>query len=46
MVHLGMPLSLATMHNAGAALLVICGVTLLRLLWPESPAGEGGARSA
>jgi cytochrome c oxidase assembly protein subunit 15 len=38
MVHFGMPLGLATMHNAGAALLVICTVTLLRLLWPESPA--------
>jgi heme a synthase len=35
MVHFGMPLGLATMHNAGAALLVICTVTLLRLLWPE-----------
>jgi heme a synthase len=40
MVHFGMPLALATLHNAGAALLVICAVTLLRLLWPESP--EGG----
>jgi heme a synthase len=37
MVHFGMPLGLATMHNAGAALLVICTVTLLRLLWPEPP---------
>jgi heme a synthase len=37
MVHLGMPLPLAVMHNAGAALLVICSVTLLRALWP---AGE------
>ncbi len=39
MVHFGMPLALATLHNAGAALLVIGNVTLLRLLWPESPAG-------
>jgi cytochrome c oxidase assembly protein subunit 15 len=39
MVHFGMPLGLATMHNAGAALLVICTVTLLRLLWPEPAAG-------
>jgi cytochrome c oxidase assembly protein subunit 15 len=39
MVHFGMPLGLATSHNAGAALLVICAVTLLRLLWPEPPAG-------
>jgi cytochrome c oxidase assembly protein subunit 15 len=38
MVHFGMPLALATLHNAGAALLAICTVTLLRLLWPESPA--------
>jgi cytochrome c oxidase assembly protein subunit 15 len=37
MVHFGMPLALATLHNAGAALLVICTVTLLRLLWPEPP---------
>lgn len=35
MVHFGMPLALATLHNAGAALLVICSVTLLRLLWPQ-----------
>jgi cytochrome c oxidase assembly protein subunit 15 len=35
MVHFGMPLPLATLHNAGAALLVICMVTLLRALWPE-----------
>lgn len=35
MVHLGMPLAAATAHNAGAALLVICTVTLLRLLRPE-----------
>ncbi len=36
MVHFGMPLALATLHNAAAALLVVCTVTLLRLLWPES----------
>jgi heme a synthase len=35
MVHFAMPLPLATLHNAGAALLVICTVTLLRTLWPE-----------
>jgi heme a synthase len=40
MVHFGMPLALATLHNAGAALLVICTVTLLRLLWPEPLAWE------
>jgi cytochrome c oxidase assembly protein subunit 15 len=38
MVHFGMPLALATLHNAGAALLVICTVTLLRSLWPEPAA--------
>jgi len=38
MVHFGMPLALADLHNAGAAVLVICTVTLLRLLWPESVA--------
>ena len=45
MVHFGMPLSLATLHNAGAALLVVCVVTLLRLLWPE-PATRPGAAAA
>jgi cytochrome c oxidase assembly protein subunit 15 len=34
MVHFGMPLPLAAMHNAGAALLVICVVALLRMLVP------------
>lgn len=38
MVHLGMPLAAATAHNAGAALLGLCTVTLLRLLWPEPAA--------
>jgi heme a synthase len=33
-VHWGIPLPLATLHNAGAAFLVICLVTLLRALWP------------
>jgi heme a synthase len=42
MVHFGMPLILATMHNAGAALLVICMVTLLRLLWPKPAIGMVG----
>jgi heme a synthase len=36
MVHFAMSLPLATLHNAGAALLVICTVTLLRLLWPAA----------
>jgi heme a synthase len=45
MVHFGMPLALATMHNAGAALLVICAVTLLRLLWPEPAAPPATART-
>jgi cytochrome c oxidase assembly protein subunit 15 len=34
MVHFGMPLLLAVLHNAGAALLVVCMVTLLHTLWP------------
>ena len=34
MVHFAMPLPLATMHNAGAALLVICVVAMLRMLVP------------
>jgi cytochrome c oxidase assembly protein subunit 15 len=36
MVHFGMPLPLAVFHNAGAALLVISMVTLLRTLWPAA----------
>jgi cytochrome c oxidase assembly protein subunit 15 len=36
MVHFGFPLPLATLHNAGAALLVISMVSLLRALWPRS----------
>jgi heme a synthase len=39
MVHLGMPIFAATLHNAGAAFLGVCMVTLLRLLWPESAVG-------
>jgi heme a synthase len=39
MVRLGMPILAATLHNAGAAFLGICMVTLLRLLWPESVIG-------
>jgi len=35
MVHWGFPLVLATMHNAGAALLAVAMVTLLRSLWPR-----------
>lgn len=38
-VHWGVPLSLATLHNAGAAFLVISLVTLLRALWP-APVGQ------
>ena len=39
MVRFGMPLALATLHNAGAAFLVICIATLLRMLWPEPAIG-------
>jgi cytochrome c oxidase assembly protein subunit 15 len=35
MVHFGIPLPLATLHNAGAALLVLTLVWLVRSLWPE-----------
>ena len=35
-VHWAVPLGLATLHNAGAALLVISMVWLLRALWPAS----------
>jgi cytochrome c oxidase assembly protein subunit 15 len=34
LVHWGVPLPLATLHNAGAAFLVVSLVTLLRALWP------------
>jgi cytochrome c oxidase assembly protein subunit 15 len=37
MVHWGLPLPLATLHNAGAALLVVGITTLLRALWPQAP---------
>jgi heme a synthase len=33
-VHFGVPLSVATLHNAGAAFLVISMVWLFRALWP------------
>jgi heme a synthase len=36
-VHFGMPLPLATLHNAGAALLVASMTWLLRALWPVPP---------
>jgi heme a synthase len=39
MVHFALPLPLATLHNAGAALLVICAVTLLRVLQPARATG-------
>jgi len=35
-VHFGVPLRLATLHNAGAAFLVVSMVWLLRELWPAS----------
>jgi len=38
-VHWGVPLVLATLHNAGAAFLVVSMVTLLRALWPVPPLG-------
>jgi cytochrome c oxidase assembly protein subunit 15 len=38
-VHWGVPLPLATLHNAGAAFLVVSMVTLLRALWPAPAIG-------
>jgi len=38
-VRWGVPLALATLHNAGAALLVIAMATLLRALWPAPSLG-------
>ncbi len=38
-VHYGVPLPVATAHNAGAALLVVSMVTLLRALWPAPAIG-------
>ena len=38
-VHWGVPLALATLHNAGAAFLVISMATLLRALWPTPAIG-------
>jgi len=35
-VHWGVPLPVATLHNAGAAFLVLVTVTLLRALWPAA----------
>ncbi len=45
-VHFGVPLSLATLHNAGAAFLVISIVILLRALWPQAPHPARGATLA
>ena len=39
-VHWGVPLPVATMHNAGAAFLVVVMMTLLRSLWPIAPPGR------
>jgi cytochrome c oxidase assembly protein subunit 15 len=36
-VRLGVPLTVATLHNAGAALLVVTMVWLMRALWPGPP---------
>jgi cytochrome c oxidase assembly protein subunit 15 len=43
MVQRGVPLWLATLHNAGAAFLVISLVTLLRALWPAAAASASAA---
>jgi cytochrome c oxidase assembly protein subunit 15 len=44
MVLMTFPLSLATLHNAGAALLVVAFVALLRYLKPLSPTYLAGER--
>jgi cytochrome c oxidase assembly protein subunit 15 len=36
-VYLGVPLPVATLHNAGAALLVVTMIWLVRALWPGPP---------
>jgi cytochrome c oxidase assembly protein subunit 15 len=38
-VHFGVPLPLATLHNAGAALLVVTMIWLIRALWPSPAVG-------
>ncbi len=38
-VHFGVPLAVATLHNAGAAFLVGTMVWLMRALWPGPPMG-------
>ena len=38
-VYFGVPLAIATLHNAGAALLVVAMVWLIRALWPAPPMG-------
>ncbi len=45
-VHFGVPLPLATLHNAGAAFLVISVVILLRALWPQASEPALGATPA
>jgi cytochrome c oxidase assembly protein subunit 15 len=46
MVHFHLPLTLATLHNGGAAFLVIVMVTLLRALWPRTPEAAPGRAPA
>jgi cytochrome c oxidase assembly protein subunit 15 len=45
-VRFGIPLPLATLHNAGAALLVVSMVWLLRALWPAASAATVTASAA
>jgi cytochrome c oxidase assembly protein subunit 15 len=46
MVHWGVPLSLATLHNAGDAFLVVSIATLLRALWPALGGPAPGSPAA
>jgi heme a synthase len=45
-VHFGVPLQLATLHNAGAVFLSISIVILLRALWPQASNSARGANLA
>jgi len=45
-VHFGVPLPFATLHNAGAAFLIISIVILLRALWPQASDPARGATLA
>jgi len=45
-VHWALPLALATLHNAGAAIVVLCMVNLIRCLWPTPRVGMGALQGS